>query len=67
MMYCPENASLYGEFDAKGEGAADWCRRAYQPCADRCQRCDLRKRWGVGIEPAAKKDAGKIPEQRRLF
>lgn len=67
MDYCPKNAEAFGAKPTNDEHAAAWCRRQYQPRAERCQRCELRKRLGVG-EPAQKaKKAVVDPVQGRLF
>ena len=67
MILCPKNSHLYGEHKAKDEQLADWCERTYRPGSERCQGCELKKKWGVGAEPAPRKEVEKLPEQGRLF
>jgi hypothetical protein len=67
MIFCPKNAEMFGEHQAKHETLADWCRRVYQAGSDRCQRCDMRKQLGVVVESSVKKKEGEKPVQGRLF
>ena len=68
MSYCPQNAQAFNCAPGDDAHAAAWCLRMYQPGVERCQRCELRKRWGVGVEPAPQaKKAGVSPVQGRLF
>ena len=68
MIFCPNNAHLYGEHKVSPEREEEWCNRAYRAGSEQCDRCELRKRWGVGDPaPQAKKAAQVGPVQWSLF
>lgn len=67
MNFCPKNANMFGEHQETHEALAEWCRHVYQSGSDRCMQCELRAKFGVGVERAKDKKSGIGPVQGRLF
>lgn len=67
MSFCPKTAPAFNSRPISDNHAAAWCRRQYKAKSEQCQRCELRHKYGVGLEPAPKTKATCQPVQMRLF